>query len=151
MFSKSCFALKHSRCRKKQCDCHCHQPDIPNIYKRVDEATLDEIDAWMRHPRIVRSADTLNPQHGGLWPEVARRLMRELVALKTEKMVNLAVEDAKKLVKVESALEAATARRRILEVEACRAHTDPHDFETCTRCMARRELGWIDISPITVK
>lgn len=96
MFSKNCFALKHSQCRKKKCDCYCHQPPIPKIYKRVDTASLEEIEAWMRHPRIQVSADTESPQRGGLWPEVAERLLREVKASWEER--GKLVAEVKKLI-----------------------------------------------------
>jgi hypothetical protein len=73
-------ALKCEDCYRGMCDCHCHEQPLPDLYQRVGTASLEEIEAWMRHPRIVGAADTLNPQKAGLWPEVAERLLGEVKA-----------------------------------------------------------------------
>jgi hypothetical protein len=91
MFSKHCMNLKHARCRKKMCACDCHQPQVPDIYHRVKEASTEEIDAWMHHRKIVGAAETLNPQNAGLWPEVAVELLRRLRAMERER--DIAVVD----------------------------------------------------------
>lgn len=51
---------------------------MPDIYHRVAEASLEEIEGWMHHPRNVQAAETLDPQRGGLWPVVAAELLQRL-------------------------------------------------------------------------